>query len=60
MSVVTINGLSGKFMVIAYDYDTKSNIVSAIFKQIYGGELTDIDYEKTFDYGETVKPTIKG
>jgi len=39
---------------------SKSNIVSAIFKQIYGGELTDIDYEKTFDYGETVKPTIKG
>ena len=60
MSVVDINGLNSKFMPISYVYDTKNNIINAEFKQIYGSELTDIDYKKTKDFGSTVKPTIKG
>ena len=59
-SVIYIDGLDGVFLPIKYSYDTKNNIINADFKQIYGDELEDIDYEKTFDYGETVKPTIRG
>lgn len=59
-SRVLIDGVSGVFMPIHYSYDTKANIISAEFRQIHGGELTDIDYEKTLDYGKVVKPTIKG
>ena len=60
LSIVTINGLDGLFMPISYSYDTKNNIITATFRQIFGDELTDIDYQLTFDYGKTVKPTIKG
>ena len=60
LSVVTIDNLDGVFMPIKYSYDTKNNIISAEFKQIYGDELLDIFYQDTFDYGNTVKPTIKG
>lgn len=59
LSVISIDGLSGLFMPIKYSYDTKENIISAELKQIYGNELTDINYEKTFDYGNVVKPTIR-
>ena len=60
LSTVTIDGLYGVFEPIKYSYNTKMNTISAEFRQIYGNELTDIDYKKTFDYGNTVKPTIKG
>lgn len=60
LSLVTISGVDGLFMPIAYSYDTKNNIISAQFRRIYGDELTDIDYQLTFDYGKTVKPTIIG
>lgn len=59
-SLISINNITGKFMPISYSYNTKMNIISLTSKQIYGNELTDIAYEKTFDYGNTVKPTIKG
>ena len=58
LSVITIDGLSGVYMPIKYNYDTKNNIITSDFRQIYGDELVDIDYKKTFDYGNTVKPTI--
>ena len=60
LSVILIDGLDGIFMPIKYSYNTKNNIISAEFKQIYGNELYDIDYAKTYDYGNTVKPTIRG
>jgi hypothetical protein len=60
LSRVTIDGLTGIFIPIEYSYDTKNNVISATFKQLYGAELTDINYEVTLDYGKTVKPTIKG
>jgi len=60
MSIVTLDGLDGLFMTIEYSYDTMDNIINAKFMQIFGAELTDIDYKLTFDYGKTVKPTIKG
>lgn len=60
LSVVSIDGFTGYFLVTQYDYSTKNNIISAQFKQIFGAELTDIGNEKILDYGETEKPTIKG
>lgn len=61
LSVVSIDGFTDAlFLPIKYRYDTKANIISAEFKQIFGLELPDIDYEKTSDYGNVVKPTIKG
>jgi hypothetical protein len=60
LSVLTIDGLDGLFMPIKYSYDTKFNIINAESKQIFGDELIDIDYQKTFDYGNVVKPTIIG
>lgn len=60
LSRVTIDGLTGIFMPIKYSYDTKANVITAEFRQIYGSELIDIDYQLTYDYGETVNPTITG
>jgi hypothetical protein len=60
LSTVTIDGVDGIFEPIKYRYDTKANVIAAEFRQMYANELTDIDYEKTFDYGNTVKPTIIG
>lgn len=60
LSTVTIDGLTGKFICISYSYDTKENIIESKFIEIFGDELLDVDYEKTFDYGNVVKPTIKG
>jgi len=60
LSVITIDGRTGKFGVTKYSYDTKSNIISAEFKQMFGDELTDLDVEKRLDYGNVVEPTIRG
>ena len=60
MSVVTIDGISGKFMPIHYDYDYKTNISQVKLLQFYTSDLGDIDYVISPDYGnDTIKPTIK-
>ncbi len=60
LSVITIDGRTGKFGVTKYSYDTKSNIISAEFKQMFGDELTDLNVDEEFDYGNVVEPTIRG
>lgn len=60
ISVITIDGITGVFIVMSYKYNAYENITSLELKQIFGAELTDINYEKTFDYGNVVEPTIKG
>ena len=60
LSLITINNVAGKFMIIEYSLDTKSNITSLTLRQVLGDELTDLDYQKSIDYGNTVKPTIEG
>jgi hypothetical protein len=60
LSVVTINNISGVFMPVEYNYDIMSGIISVKLREILGGELGDIVYELTSDYGNTVKPVIKG
>ena len=59
-SLITIENITGDFVPIKYSYDTINNITNITSKQVFGVELTDINYELTYDYGKTVKPTIKG
>lgn len=58
LSVVEIQNVGAKFMFIEYSYDTMTNIMTATLLELYAPELTDIDYKYTFDFGQTVKPTI--
>lgn len=58
LSVLNINNLDGKFMAIEYSYDTFTNIGTAKWLQLFSNDLPDINYKFTYDYGETVKPTI--
>lgn len=59
MSVIKIDGLSGLFMPIEYDYDYKTNISQMKLLEFYNSDLGDIEYTISPDYGNTVKPTIK-
>ena len=60
LSSIKIDNVSGKFMPIEYSYDTFSNICTIKSLELFAAEISDLVYNKTFDYGETVKPTIKG
>jgi len=61
MSVVQIDGISGYFMFIDYEYDYKTNIAQVKLLQFYNSDLGDIEYAISPDYGNnTIKPTIKG
>jgi hypothetical protein len=60
LSIIKIDNISGKFMPIEYSYDTFSNISTIKSLELFASEISDLVYNKTFDYGETVKPTIKG
>mgnify|MGYP006085112797 CR=1 FL=1 len=61
LSLVTINGLTGKFMPTTYSYNALSNITSLELMEVLNTDiLSDVDYQFTFDYGNVVEPTIKG
>jgi len=60
LSFIDINNIEGKFMPIEYRYDTKANITKVKLLELYAPEITNIKYKFTFDYGNTVKPTITG
>ena len=47
-------------MPIEWSYDTKANITKVKSLELYVEEIADLEYIPTLDYGETVKPTIKG
>jgi len=53
-----INKIEGFFMPISWSYDTFTDITTMKSLELYAPELPDIKYERTDDYGETVKPTI--
>jgi hypothetical protein len=59
-SIVDVNNVTGRFTPTSYNYDSLNNITSMTLKQLFYNELTDVNYELTYDYGKTVKPTIKG
>lgn len=58
LSFISINNVQGKFFPIEYSYNTKTNIIDFKLLELYSAEITDILYKFTFDYGNTVKPTI--
>lgn len=60
LSKVLIDGVDGRFMPLYYSFDTLLNITSLTNVQGYVEEIDDIVYEFEIDYGNTVKPTIKG
>ena len=60
LSSIKIDNISGKFIPIEYSYDTFSNISTIKSLELFSAEISDLVYNKTLDYGETVKPTIKG
>lgn len=60
LSGIKIDNISGKFMPIEYSYDTFSNISTIKSLELFAPEISDLVYKPTFDYGNTVKPTIKG
>jgi hypothetical protein len=59
LSIVSINNLVGKFMFIEYSYDTDTNITRGKLKQFYTNEVGGLEYLLSYDYGNTVKPSIK-
>lgn len=58
LSIYRINNIEGKFIPIAWSHDTFSNITKAKLLELYSPEIYDIEYSKTQDFGETIKPTI--
>lgn len=64
-STINIDGLTGTYMPIEWDYDASENITSLKLKEILDNELggvdfTDIEYSVYLDYGNVQEPTIKG
>ena len=59
LSIIEINNISGLFMFIEHTYDTDSNITRGKLQQFYTNEVADLDYLLTYDYGNTVKPSIR-
>lgn len=60
LSIITINNVSGTFLVLEYFYDALNNITSLKLVQVYYTALTGVSYNVTFDYGNVVEPTIIG
>ena len=58
LCVLSINGVSGVFMPIKYAYDTIENITKVKLLELFSAEISDLIYKFTYDYGQTVKPTI--
>ena len=60
ITICDIVGLNSKFMPIEWSYDTVKNITKIKFLELFVAEIGDIDYKLTYDFGNTVKPTING
>ena len=59
-SVISINGLTGKFYPTQSNYNAINNVTNLKLIEVFTDEIEDIDYKLTYDYGNVVKPTIKG
>ena len=59
LNYYAFNGLSGRYQITKISYDTKDNISQVEASQIFDGEVSDIEYDLTFDYGKVIEPTIK-
>jgi hypothetical protein len=59
-SVISIDGLTGKYFPIECNYNALNNTTSLKLVEVFTDELLDINYSLTYDYGNVVEPTIKG
>lgn len=54
-----INTVPGDFIMLSYKYNTKTNIAKIKGVEIFSDYVSnDISVRKTYDYGDTSKPTI--
>lgn len=60
LSFIRINNISGRFFPLEYTYDTVNNQIKFKLLELYADEINDISYKFTYDFGNTVKPTIVG
>jgi hypothetical protein len=60
VSIVFINGIEGVFSILRNSYNAQENVTSLVLIQGFSISLNDIFYEFAFDFGNTVKPTIRG
>jgi hypothetical protein len=60
LAIYRIKNISGKFMPIYWNYNTYNNITKLKLLELFSPDITDINYIRTDDYGQTVKPTIVG
>lgn len=69
LSVLKIDRFNGKFLINSYIYNVNKNIISMQANQFFDDDMSstdrpdfeaDIFYERSFERGETVKPTISG
>jgi len=61
-SIVQIDGFDGLFTIMGYNYQAKEDITNLQLKRFFGDPITNLDIgdSPVNDYGNTVKPTIKG
>lgn len=60
LSVLTLEGVPGVFLPTSYNYNSMASVTSVTAHEILDDEIADIDYSQTTDYGNTVKPKIRG
>lgn len=60
LSFIAIQNINGRFFPIEYSYDTANNQINLKLLELMAAEIGDINYKFSFDYGNTVKPTIVG
>lgn len=60
LSFLRIDNIQGRFMITSFVYDCVTDATNITCTEIHSDTLTNFEYQKTFDYGNTVKPTILG
>lgn len=67
LAVIQINNLQGKFLPTAYSWDSKQDLCNFTMQEFYNDNLTssedpgaDLLYDKSYDRGRVIKPTIAG
>ena len=61
-SRITLNGITGVFVVSGWEWDTVRNTIESTFYEVHWGNavLSNTDYTKRVNYGEITEPTIRG
>ena len=60
LSIIEIDGLTGRFIPINYEYNALTNITKVTLNEVLNTDIiSDLDYTFTYDYGDVEDPTIK-